>query len=1255
MLGRIFAFEFRYQFRQPLIWIVSLLFFVLVFFAITSDAVSIGGSIGAVNRNAPFVIMQMLAIMTIFGTFLTTALVSTSVHRDFELQTDQIFFAMPLRKSHYLLGRFGGSLLLAWVGYLAIALGIFIGSLMPWLEPERVGPFQIGPYLFALIAFVLPNSFITGAIFFAIATLTRNLLYTYAAVVAFIVGVITAANLIPDLEYRTIASLIDPFGLNAFEIQTRYWTVIERNTQTLPFDGTFLLNRILWCALAAAILAFTVWRFKMAPGGTSKARRRILQAQEQAGKERVGAAGPLAVAPAPLVPVRPSFGPATAFAQFRHQARIETLGIIKGIAFMILLLFGLINVVASSFGLESMYGTPVLPVTGLVLRIIGGTFILSVLLILIFYSGELVWRERNLRMAEMFDALPMPTWTIWAAKLTALAVTIVVLQVSVMAAGMGFQAIRQYTHFEVPVYLKGLFLVAAPHYLILAVACLFIQVVVNNKFVGWLLSAFIWIQGQVLPALHLEHHLYRFGTTPDAPYSDMNGFLPFVGAVFWTYLYWGFWCVALLAVAHLLWVRGTEPRFRLRLRVAGQRMRGPVRAAFAAAAIGIVGAGSWVYYNTNILNRYVPENKRLDRLADYEKDYKKYENIAMPRITDAKVDVDIYPGRRTADLRGHYVLVNKTTESIDVLHVGINPDVTIRKLEVEHGRMESEDLRQGYRIYKLEPPLKPGASMTLSFDVSKSHPGFVNAGTRRQIIQNGTFFDSTDYLPHLGYQKAAEMDDPNERRKRGLPPVVRFAKVDDLQARRNTYISNEADWVNFETTVSTSADQVVLAPGNLQREWTENGRHFYHYKTDAPILNFYGWLSGRYSIKKDRWTDADGKDVALEVYYHPDHPYNVDRMINGMKKSLDYFTANFGPYQHKELRIVEFPYDRFAQALPNTIPFSERIGFIARLKDDPDAIDYTFYVTAHEVGHMWWAHQVMGANVQGATLMSETMAQYSALMVMEKEYGRDKMRRFLKYELDSYLGGRGAERVEEMPLYLVENQPYIHYRKGSLIMYALRDQIGEEPLNAALKEYVAAVRFQEPPYTNSPEFLDYVSKAVPAEKMAMVDDLFRYITLYENRATKATWAKRDDGKYVVTLQFAAAKYRADGKGKETEEPLDDWVDIGIFGEKGEDTPPEGKVLLLEKRRLSKGEDRIEVVVDALPKKAGIDPFNKLIDRNPENNLTSVAAGGPALPPGNDLEKHPGPVEAPPTANAATEPAPSAEAAPGAEPAASQQP
>src|SRR5690606_1347447 len=243
-----------------------------------------------------------------------------------------------------------------------------------------------------------------------------------------------------------------------------------------------------------------------------------------------------------------------------------------------------------------------------------------------------------------------------------------------------------------------------------------------------------------------------------------------------------------------------------------------------------------------------------------------------------------------------------------------------------------------------------------------------------------------------------------------------------------------------------------------------------HYRMDAPILAFFSWLSADWAVARDSW-----RDVAIEVYHHPSHAYNVERMIEAAKAALEYFTTNFSPYQHRQVRILEFPrYATFAQSFPNTIPFSEGIGFIARMAD-PDDIDYVFYVTAHEIAHQWWAHQVIGANVQGATVTSETLAQYSALMVMEHEYGPDYMRRFLKYELDRYLAGRGGELIEELPLLRVENQPYIHYRKGSLVMYALKDYIGEDSLNAALRRYIERVAFQQPPYTTSAELLAEIS------------------------------------------------------------------------------------------------------------------------------------------------------------------------------------
>jgi ABC-2 type transport system permease protein len=1199
MFWRIFAFEIRYQLRQPLFWIAAILFFLMTFGAVTTDVISIGGAIGSVNRNAPFVLMQILLVMTVIGTFLTTAFAAGSVYRDFETQADAIFFSLPLRKADYLFGRLAGAMVVSWLVYVAVLLGVAIGGLMPWLEPERIGPFHLAPYFFSMLAFVLPNVIITGAIFFALATLTRNLLYTYAGVVVFFVGYAIAGIFLGDLENRNLAALVDPYGFGAFELVTRYWTVIEKNTGSMPLRGILLENRLLWLAVAAAFLVFTWARFQFTTVASGRVRRRDRRRLEA---ETPG--GAPAASSAPLPPATQAFGRSAAWSQFLRQTRIETLGALRGAPFLVMLFAGLFNVFGSIYSLDDIYGTKIYPVTNLMLRAIIGAFGLFLFLVLTFYSGDMVWRERNLRMSELLDALPVPTWIGWASKLCALGAIVVVMQAAVMLTCIGYQASLGYTNFEIPLYLKGLFLVGLPQFLFYAVLCLFVQVLVDNKFVGWLASSLFYIAGFVLPAMRLEHHLYRFGTTPEAPYSDMNGYGHFVQPLAWFYLYWGLVCLGLVALAHLLWVRGSETSLRLRLRVARQRLTRPAAASLVTAAAGVLAAGAFIFYNTNVLNHYRPTKTGFDRQARYEKQYRKYLRLPQPRITGVEADVDIHPETRSVAIRGHYDLENKTGAPVDRLHLFLNPDVVVRSLKPSGGKLDMEDQDLGYRIYRLDPPLAPGGRMEVTYDLAIQNRGFVNNGSRNQFVANGTFFNSADYFPHVGYSKTGELDDPTERRRRDLPPVQRFPKIDDASARGDNYLSGEADWVSFATTVSTSPDQMAIAPGYLKREWTANGRHYFRYEMDSPIFNYFAYLSARYAVKRDRWNDVD-----IEIDYHPDHPYNVDRMIAAVKKSLDYFTTEFGPYQHHQVRIVEFPrYERFAQSFPNTIPFSESIGFIARLDDRPDAIDYVSYVTAHEVAHQWWAHQVMGGNVQGATLLSETMSQYSALMVMEHLVGPEKMRRFLKYELDRYLQGRGGERIEELPSYLVENQPYIHYRKGSLVMYALKDYVGEEPLNSALAQYVKAVAFQQPPYTYSIEFLDYIQRAVPEDRRAILDDLFRKITLYENKAIGATWSKRDDGKYVVRIEVGAAKYRADGSGRETKVPMDDWIDFGVFGSRDPKGPSEGRLLALEKRHVDDSASTFEVVVDQQPVKAGIDPFNKLIDRDPDDNLVSVAEG-----------------------------------------------
>jgi len=442
-----------------------------------------------------------------------------------------------------------------------------------------------------------------------------------------------------------------------------------------------------------------------------------------------------------------------------------------------------------------------------------------------------------------------------------------------------------------------------------------------------------------------------------------------------------------------------------------------------------------------------------------------------------------------------------------------------------------------------------------------------------------------------------QLVDDSARHRQHLEKSPGLPKLDDVAARQNNYGSTSADWVNFEGTISTSPDQIAIMPGYLQKEWPQDGRRYFHYKADAPILDGgFSANSARYAVMRDHW-----HDVNLEIYYHVGHDFDLDRMMLGMKSSLDYCTANFSPFQFKQLRIIEFPrYGDFAESFPNTIPFSEGIGFITYV--DPkkvDAINLPFFVTAHETAHQWWGHQVMSANTEGATAIVESLAQYSALMVMRHTYGPESMKKFLRYQLDGYLRGRAQERNEEKPLLTVEpNQGYIHYNKGGMVMYALQDYIGEDHVSKALAAMVKDWGFKGPPYPTSADLVNYLRKETPAELQYLYDDWFENITIFDNRAVSATYSQSADGKYQVQISVEAKKYRADGKGQEHIVPVHDLIDIGV-------QDANGKFLYLQKQKIEQEHQDFTVTVDQVPSQAGIDPLIKLVDRNPDDNIAKV--------------------------------------------------
>ena len=1021
---------------------------------------------------------------------------------------------------------------------------------------------------------------------------------TYASVVGFFVLYGVAGVKLEDIENEKIASLLDPFGFTAFAAATRYWTVFDKNTKLLPLtlDSPFVWNRVLWVAVAAVVLGLAFWFFRFTTGTRKASKKARLAVTDE---------GPTQPATLVMPQVAQTFDRAASWRQYFAKTRIETVAVLKSIPFIIMLLLGMANIWGNSQNVTPTYGTPSYPVTFNMVEAIFGGFTIFSMLIAAFYAGDIVWRERTLKMHEVHDAMPTPTWVLWASKITSLFIVIYSTLVVAVLTAIVIQAANGYYHFELALYAKGVFLQIGALVLLIASLAFLGQVYFNQKMIGFLVVMGWFVINRVLPVLDFEHRLYRFTSIPPNTYSDMNGFGHFVQPLVWFNTYWFLLAAALLVVAHLLWVRGAESGWRQRFSIARQRFAKPVAALLVLFLAGFASAGCYIYYNTNVRNEYVTTKERERTQAEAEKLYKKYQELAQPRITDVQADVDIFPERRSVSIRGRYTLVNKTSQPIPELHIVGNNQLTTWDIQIPGAKLKKADREHSYWIYSLAQPLAPGATLPMTFRTGWASNGFVNGESNTNVVENGTFINSGAYFPHLGYQEFVELQDRNKRRKYGLKPIERMKPQTDLTARMDNQISRDADWINFDTTISTSSDQVALAPGYLQRDWTQNGRRYFHYKTTSPILSFWSYLSARYEVKRGQWKGPDGTVIPIEIYYDAKHPYNVDRMIYAVQKSLDYFTKNFSPYQHKQVRILEFPrYARFAQSFPNTIPYSEDIGFIADLRDKQE-IDYVFYVTAHEIAHQWWAHQVIGGNVQGSTMLVETMAQYSALMVMEKEYGRAKMQKFLRYELDRYLRDRGSEVVAEMPLVKVENQGYIHYRKGSLVMYALRDYIGEANVNKALAKFIRDKAYSGPPYPTAGELVQYFREVTPPEYQSVVTDLFETITLFDNSTKDATAVKRADGKYTVTVTVEAKKLRGDDKGEEKPVAIGDWIDIGVLAKTDAKSKDDDKVLALEKHRITKPVETFTFVVNEKPTRAGIDPLNKLIDRNPKDNTKAL--------------------------------------------------
>ncbi len=255
-------FEARQRLKLLSTWVYFAMFLLLAMLWMAAAggvfkeaSISFGGRVWI---NAPRSVALACSVLGCFGAMVVAAMMGRSVQQDFEYGMQHFFFSAPLKKYQYMFGRFIGAYLVLAVVFSSIVLGLWLGALIPGIDAERLGPQRLMTYLLPFVYSLLPNLFIFGAIFFVLAALTRRMLPVYISSVVMLIGYLVAPSLASDLDFKTLAALIDPFGTTALSRLTEYWPSAERNTRLLSLEGVYLANRLIWSSFALVVLLLVV-------------------------------------------------------------------------------------------------------------------------------------------------------------------------------------------------------------------------------------------------------------------------------------------------------------------------------------------------------------------------------------------------------------------------------------------------------------------------------------------------------------------------------------------------------------------------------------------------------------------------------------------------------------------------------------------------------------------------------------------------------------------------------------------------------------------------------------------------------------------------------------------------------------------------------------------------------------------------------------------------------------------------------------
>lgn len=1212
MLRSLLAFEIKLHTRQIGFWIAIIIMFAfgLLFSSHEDFAIGVAGG-ERVKVNGAIPIAITMSAFSLFSIFFAAVFVVTGVMRDDTHKSVEVVHATPVKTRDMLLSRMLGVWFVTVLSLSGLALGTALGPFMPWGDPETFKPFNVIHYIQPFFLFIVVNAFLVSGIYTAIAVITRNRAIVYVSAVGLLVLYLIAGVVAGENPDDWIAALVDPFGATSLAVETQFWPAAEQNENMAPSFGWVGLNRLIYGLIGLALFGAS---FVLSSRGIMNRRSKKTTQDE------------VFEAPVRVSPIAPKVGFSFTMQAFWTRLKFEYLSTVRSTAFVILAgiaisLFKVVLLVTILMGTSTT-----LPTSRFMTQIALGSLLFPMLIIMVFFGSDIMWRDRTANLHGILDATPVRDVSLLFAKWGALALLLLTLVMGLLIAGMIAQVFvggdlvpvvpttflaMGIISFYVGFFFQGMLV-------------MFLQNFMPGRIIGMLVSAGVLI-GLIffIGQLPFYHPLMDFGGAGAGGYSEMAGFSN-PKSFGWEFAYWMGLILILGALSVWVWRRGMQAGLMDRLGSMRKRLSLP---SIATAVLGTAMFAGFGYAGLQSYqdSGYMNSDQREANRAEFERLVADIWELPEPRITDVSVKADFFPSTQTAQFEGVYTIDNPHDEPIErtTIFSGVGPD-NITRLDIDGGFIvEGEELADTLRVdhevvmIKFDPALQPGESRQVSFATQFEGPTLTSGSS---VARNGTFVNNTDALLVFGNLSQGFITNPDRRRKHDLGERVQWPERDDMAARRKhllTSFSGFADYVDFDAEVCTVEAQIPVAPGKFRNETVADGRRCRSYKSINPILNFFSFLTAEYEVRTDVWADAEGHSVDLEIYFHPDHDFNIDLMFDAMKTSMDTYHDVFSPYQYAQLRIMEFPFASFAQAFAGTVPFSENIGFVQDpgAVEDPKQVDFATYVTMHEIGHQWFAHQVIGAFAKGSNLLSEGLTENATMLAYERHYDFAKARRMHEERTTiQYLTTRTFERDDEPVLAEAESQGYLNYNKTSWVFWGMRGIIGNDPVQRAVQRFLVEHGADKgAPYPTTLELIAILKEETDPQYHGLIEDYWNKITFWDlsYQDDADVTVVEGNGVFTVTVPISIdKKYASEEDGEETSvseidgSELNTFVPVGFYTEDPKDDLG-ANPMMLETVLVNEAEATLTFTMDERPTHIVLDPARRLMERNINDNVKKL--------------------------------------------------